>query len=329
MRRREFIAGIGSAVALPMVARAQQPSQVRLIGVLQILAADDPDGIAETAAFLQGLAQLGWTAGGNVRIEYRRGLGDPNNVRKYAAELAALTPDVILSIGGTSQVGPLLQATRTVPIVFTYAADPVGAGLVDSLARPGGNATGFLNFEYSISGKWLELLKQIAPSVTRVAVLRDSNIPTGPGLFGVIQAMAPSLRVEVNPVNVRDVGEMERAVATFARSANGGLIVTANPLALVHRDLIVALAAQHKLPAVYWQRGFVTAGGLVSYGASVPVLCRRAAAYVDRILRGEKPADLPVQAPTQYEMVINLKTAKSLGLTIPETLLATADEVIQ
>jgi len=226
-------------------------------------------------------------------------------------------------------VGPLLQATRTVPIVFTYAADPVGAGLVDSLARPGGNATGFVSSEYSLSGKWLELLKQIAPSITRVAVLRDSNIPTGPGQFGVIQAMALSLRVEVNPVNVRDVGEIERAIVSFARSGNGGLIVTASPLTAVHRDPIVKLAARHKLPAVYWQRNFVTAGGLVSYGSSYVDDCRRAATYVDRILRGEKPADLPVQAPTKYETVLNLKTAKALGLTIPETLLATADEVIQ
>jgi ABC-type uncharacterized transport system substrate-binding protein len=285
--------------------------------------------MAETAAFLQGLAQLGWTDGGNVRIEYRHGLGNPDNVRKYSAELVALRPDVILSIGGASQVGPLLQATRTVPIVFTYAADPVGAGLVDSLARPGGNATGFVSSEYSLSGKWLELLKQIAPSITRVAVLRDSNIPTGPGQFGVIQAMALSLRVEVNPVNVRDVGEIERAIVSFARSGNGGLIVTASPLTAVHRDPIVKLAARHKLPAVYWQRNFVTAGGLVSYGSSYVDDCRRAATYVDRILRGEKPADLPVQAPTKYETVLNLKTAKALGLTIPETLLATADEVIQ
>jgi putative ABC transport system substrate-binding protein len=329
MRRRQFIAGLGSAAAWPLAARAQQSERMRRIGVLQILAADDPQGVAETAAFLQGLAQLGWTDGGNVRIEYRHGLGNPDNVRKYAAELAALTPDVILSIGGASQVGPLLQATRTVPIVFTYAADPVGAGLVDSLARPGGNATGFVSSEYSLSGKWLELLKQIAPSVTRVAVLRDSNIPTGPGQFGVIQALALSLRVEVNPVNVRDVGEIERAIATFARSANGGLIMTASPLTQVHRDLIVAVAAQQKLPAVYWQRNFVTAGGLISYGSSYLDHCRRAAAYVDRILRGEKPADLPVQTPNKYELVINLKTAKALGLTIPETLLATADEVIQ
>jgi putative ABC transport system substrate-binding protein len=329
IRRRDFIAGLGSAAVWPVVAQAQQSDRMRRIGVLQILAANDPDGAAETAAFLQGLAQLGWTDGGNVRIEYRHGLGNPDNVRKYATELAALTPDVILSIGGASQVGPLLQATRTVPIVFTYAADPVGAGLVDSLARPGGNATGFVSSEYSLSGKWLELLKQIAPNVTRVAVLRDSNIPTGPGQFGVIQALALPLRVEVNPVNVRDVGEIERAIATFARSANSGLILTASPWTVVHRDLIVALAAQHKLPAVYWQRNFVAAGGLISYGSSYLDHCRRAAAYVDRILRGEKPGDLPVQAPTKYEMVINLKTAKALGLTIPETLLATADEVIQ
>jgi putative ABC transport system substrate-binding protein len=330
MNRREIIAGLGSAaVAWPLAARAQQPERMRRIGVLQILAVDDPHGLAETAAFLQGLAQLGWTDGGNVRIEYRHGLGNPDNVRKYAAELVALTPDVILSIGGASQVGPLLQATRTVPIVFTYAADPVGAGLVDSLARPGGNATGFASSEYSLSGKWLELLKQIAPSVTRVAVLRDSNIPTGPGQFGVIQALALSLSVEVNPVNIRDAGEIERAIATFARSPNGGLIMTASPLTQVHRDLIVALAAQHKLPAVYWQSNFVTAGGLISYGSSYLDHCRRAAAYVDRILKGEKPADLPVQTPNKYELVINLKTAKALGLTIPETLLATADEVIQ
>jgi ABC-type uncharacterized transport system substrate-binding protein len=329
VRRRAFIAGFGSLALCPLGARAQQPERIRRIGVLQIRAADDPDGMAETAAFLQGLAQLGWTDGGNVRIEYRHGLGNPDNVRKYSAELVALRPDVILSIGGASQVGPLLQATRTVPIVFTYAADPVGAGLVDSLARPGGNATGFVSSEYSLSGKWLELLKQIAPSITRVAVLRDSNIPTGPGQFGVIQAMALSLRVEVNPVNVRDVGEIERAIVSFARSGNGGLIVTASPLTAVHRDPIVKLAARHKLPAVYWQRNFVTAGGLVSYGSSYVDDCRRAATYVDRILRGEKPADLPVQAPTKYETVLNLKTAKALGLTIPETLLATADEVIQ
>jgi len=268
VRRRAFIAGFGSLALCPLGARAQQPERIRRIGVLQIRAADDPDGMAETAAFLQGLAQLGWTDGGNVRIEYRHGLGNPDNVRKYSAELVALRPDVILSIGGASQVGPLLQATRTVPIVFTYAADPVGAGLVDSLARPGGNATGFVSSEYSLSGKWLELLKQIAPSITRVAVLRDSNIPTGPGQFGVIQAMALSLRVEVNPVNVRDVGEIERAIVSFARSGNGGLIVTASPLTAVHRDPIVKLAARHKLPAVYWQRNFVTAGGLVSYGSS-------------------------------------------------------------
>jgi len=329
VRRRAFIAGFGSLALCPLGARAQQPERIRRIGVLQILAADDPDGMAETAAFLQGLAQLGWTDGGNVRIEYRHGLGNPDNVRKYVAELAALTPDVILSIGGVSQVGPLLHATRTVPIVFTYAADPVGGGLVDSLARPGGNATGFLAFEYSISGKWLELLKQIAPSMTRVAVLRDSNIPTGPGQFGVIQAMAPSLRVEVNPVNVRDIGEIERGIATFASSANGGLIVTASALTLVHRNLIVGLAARHKLPAVYFDRSYVAAGGLISYGPDQIDQYRQAAGYVDRILKGEKPADLPVQAATKFELAINLKTAKALGLTIPETLLATADEVIQ
>jgi putative ABC transport system substrate-binding protein len=302
---------------------------MRRIGVLVGLAADDPDGKAQTAAFVQGLVQLGWVDRRNVRIDYRWSSYNADNVRKYVAELVALTPDVILSIGGATLVGPLLQATRTVPIVFTYAADPVAAGFVDSLSRPGGNATGLSLSEYSISGKWLQLLKQIAPSVMRVAVLRSSVTPTGPAEFGIIQATAQSLRAEVNPVNVLDVGEVERAVATFARSANGGLIVTGSAFALVHRDLIVTLAARHKLPAVYYDRIFVTAGGLISYGSSLLDNCRRAAAYVDRILKGEKPADLPVQAPVKYETVINLKTAKALDLTIPETLLATADEVIQ
>jgi len=326
MRRREFIAGLA---AWPVVARAQQQSQMRRIGVLVILTPDDPDTRAQIEAFLQGLAQLGWTDGRNVRIDYRWGFGNADNIRKSAVELATLAPDVILAIGGASLVGPLLQATHTVPVVFTYASDPVAAGFVDSLARPGGNATGFSSSEYSLSGKWLELLKQIAPSVTRVAVLRNPDFPTGPGEFGVIQALAPSLRVEVNPVNVRDAGEIERGIATFARSANGGLIVTGSALAVVHRDLIVTPAARHKLPAVFTQREFVAAGGLISYGSNVVDNCRRAAGFVDRILNGEKPADLPVQEATKYELVINLKTAKALGLTIPETLLATADEVIQ
>jgi putative ABC transport system substrate-binding protein len=312
-----------------MVALAQQPSQMRRIGVLSPLAADDPDGMAQIEAFLQGLAQIGWTDGRNVRIDYRWGSGNAENIRKYGAELAALAPDVILAIGGGSVMGPLLQATRTVPIVFTYAADPVGAGFADSMARPGGNATGFTSGEYSIGGKWLELLKQIAPSVRRVAVLRNSDVPTGPAEFGIIQAMAQSLRVEVNPVNVRDAGEIERGIATFARSTNGGLIVAGSALATLHRNLIITLAARHKLPAVYYRRYFVDAGGLISYGPNTIDQHRRAAGYVDRILKGEKPADLPVQAPVKYETVLNLKTAKALGLAIPETLLATADEVIE
>ena len=329
MRRREFIVGLGSAAAWPVVARAQQPSQMRRIGVLSILTPDDQVTKAQIEAFLQGLAQLGWTDGRNVRIDYRWGSGNVVIIRKSAAELATLAPDVILAGGGASMVGPLLQATRTVPIVFTYVADPVAAGFIDSLSRPGGNATGLTSSEYSLSGKWLEMLKRIAPSVTRVAVLRTSITPTGPAEFGIIQATAQSLKVEANPINVLDVGEVERAVATFARSANGGLIVTGSAFAMLHRDLIVTLAARHKLPAVYYERVFVTAGGLISYGSNIVENSRRAASYVDRILKGEKPADLPVQTPTKYEMVLNLKTAKALGLTIPETLLATADEVIQ
>jgi ABC-type uncharacterized transport system substrate-binding protein len=263
-----------------------------------------------------------------VRIDYRWGGGDADNIRKHAAELAALAPDVILAAGGAI-TGPLLQATRTVPIVFVHVPDPVGAGFVDSLARPGGNATGFINFEYSVSAKWLELLKQIAPGVTRAAVLRDPVITSGTGQFGAIQSAAPSLGVEVSPVNVRDAGEIERAVAAFARSSNGGLIVTVSALAVVHRDLIITLAARHKLPAVYYERNFVADGGLISYGPDYLDQYRRAAGYVDRILKGEKPADLPVQAPTKYKLVINLKTAKALGITMPPTLLATADEVIE
>jgi putative ABC transport system substrate-binding protein len=329
MRRREFIAGLGSAVAWPIGARAQQPSQMQRIGVLSSQGADDPDTRAQIEAFVQGLAELGWTDGRNVRIEYRWGSGNVDIIRKTAAELAKLAPDVILAGGGASVVGPLLEATRTVPIVFTYATDPVGAGFVDSLARPGGNATGFILGEFSLSGKWLELLKQIAPSVTRAGVLRASNTPTGPAEFGIIQATAQSLKVEVNPINIRDAGQIERGIDTFAKSTNGGLVVTGSALAVLHRDLIITLAARHKLPAVYYRREFVTAGGLISYGSSIVDHSRRAAAYVDRILKGAKPADLPVQVPTKFELVINLKTAKALGLTIPETLLATADEVIQ
>jgi putative tryptophan/tyrosine transport system substrate-binding protein len=328
VRRREFITLLGGAAAWPLAARAQQGERMRHIGVLETLTAEDVEALARKAAFLQGLQQLGWTDGRNVRIEARSTQGDADQIRRHAAELVALAPDVILA-GGTANVGPLLQATRTVPIVFVNVADPVGAGFVNSLARPGGNATGFIQFEYSLSGKWVELLKQIAPGVMRAAVLRDAAITAGIGQFAVIQAVAPSLGVEVSPVNVREAGEIERTVAAFAGASNGGLIVTASALSVVHRDLIITLAARHKLPAIYFQRRFVTGGGLISYGADVVDHFRRAAGYVDRILKGEKPADLPVQTPTKYELVINLKTAKELGLTLPPTLLATADEVIE
>jgi putative tryptophan/tyrosine transport system substrate-binding protein len=328
VKRREFIVGIGSAGAWPVVARTQQPLLMRRIGVLSPTTADDPDARAQIEAFLQGLAQLGWTDGRNVRIDYRWGSGNVDNTRKYAAELAALAPDVILAPGG-STVAPLLQATRSVPIVFPFADDPVGAGLVDSLARPGGNATGFMTFEYSMGGKWLELLKQIAPSMTRVAVLRDPSQGGGTGEFAVIQAVAPSLRVEVNPVSVRDTSEIERAIAAFARSPNGGLIVTAGPTTTIHRELIIALATRHKLPTIYPQRRFVAAGGLISYGVDFLDQFRRAAGYVDRILKGEKPSALPVQAPTKYELVINLKTAKALGIEVPLFFQQRADEVIE
>jgi ABC-type uncharacterized transport system substrate-binding protein len=329
MRRREFITLLGGAVAAwPWAARAQQTERPRRIGVLMSLAADDGEGQARLAAFVQSLRELGWTDGRNVRIDTRWAAGNANDVRKYAAELVALAPDVILVSGG-SDVGTVLQATRIVPIVFTLTPDPVGAGFVDSLARPGGNATGFINYEYNISGKWLELLKEIAPRVTRAAVLRDPATPQGTGQFGAIQSVAPSLGLEVSPVNVRDAGEIERAVAAFASGSNGGLIVTGSGLAVVHRNLIITLAARYKLPAIYFDRLFVTAGGLISYGPDRIDPHRRAAAYVDRILKGEKPADLPVQAPTKYESAINLKTAKTLGLTVPPSLLATADEVIE
>jgi putative ABC transport system substrate-binding protein len=302
---------------------------MRHIGVLTSGAvADDPDGRVRSAAFLQELQQLGWTDGRNIRIDYRWGAGDPENIRKYAAELVALAPDVILA-SGTATVGPLLQATRSVPIVFAQVTDPVGAGFIDSLAHPGGNATGFLLFEYSISGKWLELLKEIAPRVTRAAVIRDPAQTAGTGQFAVIQSVAPSVGMEVSTINVRDAAEIERAIAAFARTANGGLIVTASALSVVHRDLIVKLAARHKLPAVYYRRQYATDGGLISYGPDVAEQNRRAARYVDRILRGEKPADLPVQAPNKYELVINLKTAKAMGITIPPSVLARADEVIE
>jgi ABC-type uncharacterized transport system substrate-binding protein len=329
MRRREFITLLGSAAAAwPRAARAQQPDRMRRIGVLISLAADDPQGQARLAAFVEGLQQLGWTDGRNVRIDARWSAGDADRGRRYAAELVALTPDVILASGGTV-VGTLLQATHTVPIVFTLTPDPVGAGFVASLARPGGNATGFTAFEYGMTGKWPELLKEIAPRVTRVALLRDPAIARGIGQFGAIQSVAPSLGLEVSPVDVRDAGEIERAVADFARGLNGGLIVTGSGLAIVHRELIITLAARYKLPAIYFERFFVPAGGLIAYGPDPIDPHRRAAAYVDRILKGEKPGDLPVQAPTKYELAINLKTAKALGLTVPPSLLARADEVIE
>ena len=328
MRRREFIALIGGVAAWPLAARAQQPGRMRRIGVLMNVAADDPEAQARNVAFLHGLREFGWTEGRNVRVDHRWAAGDADRLRRYAAELVALAPDVVLA-SGTSTVGPLQRASTTVPIVFAGVADPVGAGFVDSMARPGRNATGFISFEYGLSAKWLELLKQIAPGVTRVAVLRDPDISGGTGQFGAIQSVAPSFGVESSPINVRDAGEIERAVAAFARSSNGGMILMASGLAFVHRDLIIALAARHKLPTIYYYRVFVSAGGLVSYGPDPHNQYRRAAGYVDRILKGEKPADMPVQAPTKYELVINLKTAKALGLEIAPTLLARADEVIE
>jgi putative ABC transport system substrate-binding protein len=329
MRRRQVLTLLGGAAASwPLAARAQQAERVRRIGVLLAATADDPGFQARVGAFLQGLQQLGWSIGQNVQVDIHWATPDAEIVRKHAAELAAQAPHVILAFGA-STVGPLLQATRTVPIVFPVAADPVGAGFVRSLARPGGNATGFMSFEYGIGGKWLELLKEIAPKVTRVAVLRDPAIASGIGIFGVIQAMAASLRMEVAQVNLRDAGEVEHAVLEFAPAPTGGLIVTASPVADVNRGLFAKLAAEHKLPAVYYERSFAAAGGLVSYGPDFVDQFRRSAGYVDRILKGEKPADLPVQAPTKYELVINLKTAKALGLTVPDTLLARADEVIE
>jgi putative ABC transport system substrate-binding protein len=328
LRRREFITLLGGSAAWPLVAHAQQRERMRRIGVLLPATADDPQRQVWFGAFLQGLAQSDWIIDRNVQIDTRWATANVDAVRRHAAELAALAPDVILA-SGASAVGPLLQATRTVPIVFAAVADPVGAGFVNSLAQPGGNATGFMAFEYSISGKWLELLKQIAPSVTRVAVLRDSSITSGIGQFGVIQAMAPLLMVEVSHVNVHDATEIERSLMSFARFSNGGAIITAGGLPYIHLNLIVKLAAQHRLPAVYFERAFVAAGGLISYGPDLVDQFRRAAGYVDRILRGEKPADLPVQAPTKYDLIINLKTAKALGLEIPYSVLARADEVIE
>ena len=329
MRRREFITLLGGAAAWPLAARAQQPKRVRRIGVLMRLAADDPYDQAHVAAFQQALQQLGWNDGRNVRIDVRWDESDADQARRYAQELVALASDIFLA-GGTISLGALQHVTRALPIVFANVADPVGAGFVDSLSRPGGNITGFMGFEYGFSGKWLELLKQIAPHVARTAVIRDPALSFAIGVFGAIQAVAPALGVEVTSIGVHDIGDLERAVEAFARSANGGLIVTgAGIIPAVTRDLIIMLAARHKLPAVYQYRFMVTAGGLVSYGPDAVDLFRRAAGYVDRILKGEKPADLPVQAPTKYELVVNLKTAKAMGLEVPATVLARADEVIE
>jgi ABC-type uncharacterized transport system substrate-binding protein len=331
LNRREFIALLGGAATWPLAARAQQGERMRRIAWLgggSDRGGGDPRSSPLSAAFLQALQQLGWTEGRNVRIDDRWPAADADKARKYAAELVALAPDVILAVGTTSLV-PLLQATRTVPIVFVAVSDPVGSGFVDSLARPGGNATGFMVFDYDFGAKWLELLKEIVPGVTRAAVLRDSAAPTSIGQFAVIQSMSRSVGVEVSPLNLPNAGEIEPALATFARRGNGGLIVTASSLSLVHRELIVALAARHKLPAVYWERMFVAAGGLISYGPDRIDQFRGAAGYVNRILRGEKPADLPVQAPTKYQLIINLKTAKAMGFDLPASVLARADEVIE
>jgi len=326
LRRRQFLTLLGGAAAWPLRARAQQGERMRRVGVLHNFAADDPLGQARNGVFLQALQEVGWTVGRNLQIETRWAAGDADRLRTYAADLVALAPDVILGTGNAG-AAPLLHATRTVPIIFVIVPDPVGAGFVDSLARPGGNATGFTSFEYGLSAKWLELLKQVAPSVTRAGVLRDPALASGPAQFAAIQSMAPSLGVEVSPVNVRELAEIERAIAAFAR--NSGLIVTGSALVAVHRHRIIALAARHKLPAVYPERAYIHDGGLISYGPDFLDQYRRAAGYVDRILKGESPANLPVQAPTKYELVINLKTAKSLGLTLPPSVLARADEVIE
>ena len=329
MKRRDLITLLGrAAVAWPLAARAQQPERPRRIGVLMTLAADDPEAQARNAAFLQALSELGWTVGRNVQIDYRWGVADADRYRSRAAELVALAPDVILT-NGAAGMAALQQVTQTMPVVFVQVTDPVGAGYVASLARPGGNATGFTLFEYSTSGKWLELLKQIAPGVTRVAVLRDPTAATGLGQFAAIQSVAQSLGVELTPVGLRNADEIERSLAAFGSGSNGGLIVTSGAYAILHRDLIIKLAARHRLPAVYSYRFFVTGGGLISYGTDTIDPFRHAAGYVDRILKGAKPGDLPVEQPTKFDLVINLKTAKALGLAVPPSLLAIADEVIE
>jgi putative ABC transport system substrate-binding protein len=330
MQRRKFIALLGgaAAVAWPLAARAQQRDRVRRVGVLQTQSADDAERQTSVAAFRQQLQRLGWIEGRNIQFDVRWSAGSAADTRKHAEELVALAPDAVFT-SGAAPVALLLQATSTIPIVFALVADPVGAGFVDSLARPGGNVTGFTALEYSFGGKWLELLKELAPRVTRVAVLRDPGFSAGIGLFGAIQSAASFAGVEITPVNMRDAIDMERTLAAFASAPNGGMILTPSPLAFVHRDRVIALAAKHKLPAVYLGPPFAVAGGLAGLGPDNADQYRRAAGYVDRILRGEKPADLPVQNPTKYELVINLKTAKALGLDVPATVLARADEVIE
>ena len=328
MRRRDFIKGIvGSTAVWPLAARAEQPDRMRRIGVLLTQTADDPLSQARLAVFMKELQRLSWIENRNVRIDARLAGIKADDIPKYAAELVALSPDVIMALGSVT-VGPLLQLTRTVPIVFVIVPDPVGAGLVESLARPGGNATGFTSFEYGISAKWLELLKEMAPGMKRVAVLRDPGLAAGAGQYGAIQSVAPSFGVELRPVNIRDSVEIERGIAALAPSSDGGIIVTGSPFAVTHRELIVTLATRHRLPAIYYDRFFAASGGLMSYGADSIDQFRQAAGYVDRILKGEKPADLPVQAPTKFELVINLRTANALRITVPPALLAQASEVI-
>ena len=327
MRRRKFITIMSGAAAWPLAARAQRRERMRRIGVLIPYHANDPQAQIRNAAFLQGLQQLGWTVGQNVQIDYRWSTS-MDETRKHAAELVALAPDVILAPGSAS-LGPALQATRSIPLVFAFVIDPVGSGFINSLARPGGNVTGFTAFDYGIGAKWLELLKEIAPNVTRAAVIRDPAIAAGLGMWGAIQSVSPATGIEVSPINITDVGEIERAVAAFAQASNGGLIVTGSALTVQHRDLLIALAARHKLPATYYDAYYVSAGGLISYGIDNIDQFRRAAGYVDRILKGEKPADMPAQQPTKYELVVNLKTARALGIEVPPALLARADEVIE
>ena len=328
MRRRALIAGIAAAALSPLIARAQQGDRLPRVAILMTLAEDDTEGQRRVKAFVQGMQQFGWVRDRNIAYEMRWGAGDMDRSRAFAAEMAALAPDVILAPGSVT-VGPLLQATRTVPIVFVHVPDPVGAGFVESLARPGGNATGFTQFEFSVGGKWLELLKEISPTISRAGVLRDPTLTTSIGQFAAIQSAAPSLGVELVPLNARNAGDIERTITAFVRVPQGGLVVSSSPLVATHRTLIIRLAAEHKLPAIFVERHFVSVGGLMSYGPDFVDQFRRAADYVNRILKGEKPADLPVQAPVKYELAINLKTAKALDLTVPPALLARADEVIE